>query len=241
MSGAAIVTGGSRGLGRAACISLATAGYSVAVNYAERGKDADKVVKEITNAGGKAFAYRADVGNADEAAALIDAAIEQYGKIDVLVNNAGIAKPGLLIKLSEEDWDECVRVNLKGPFNMIKAVSRHMIRNRRGHIINVASIIGLKGKEGQAAYAATKAGLIGLTKAAAAELGSRGVCVNAVLPGYMLTEMGAGASRKARDAALRDNLLGGYTEPEEPARFIAHLVGMSSVSGQVFNLDSRII
>jgi len=237
----AIVTGGSRGLGRAVCLALAGAGYSVVVNYAEREEEALAVVDAIVSAGGDAVAEKADVGSLDEAAALIDKAIERYGHIDALINNAGIARPGLLVRLSESDWDESVRVNLKGAFNTVKAVSRHMMKNRAGHIVNVSSIIGLKGKSGQAAYAATKAGLIGLTKAMAVEFGPRNIQVNAVLPGYMMTEMGVSASGKAQDEALKDNLLGRYSEPEEAASFIVHLLGMKSVSGQVFNLDSRVV
>lgn len=236
-----VVTGASRGLGREVALRFGRAGWRVVVNYKTSREAAEAVADEIRASGGDAFAYGADVSAPAEAEGMALEAVARFGRVDVLVNNAGVAKPGLVAKLAEADWDATLDANLKGPFNCIKSVSRVMLKQKGGHIVNVSSILGIRGKEGQAAYAASKAGLIGLTKAVAVEMGSRGVRVNAVLPGYMLTDMGAGASEKYRAEALADNLLGRFSEPSEVADFIFHLVGMKAVSGQVFNLDSRVV
>ncbi|MBI5695512.1 MAG: SDR family NAD(P)-dependent oxidoreductase [Nitrospirae bacterium] len=236
-----IITGASRGLGREVALLFGRAGWRVVVNYNTLRVAAEAVAAEVSASGGVGFAYRADVSVPDEAEGMVARTLARFGRVDVLVNNAGVVRPGLVSKLSDADWDATIDTNLKGPFNCIKSVSRVMLRQKSGHIVNVSSILGLRGKAGQAAYAASKAGLIGLTKAAAVELGSRGVQVNAVLPGYMLTDMGAGASGKYRTEALSDNLLGRFSEPAEVAGFIFHLVGMKAVSGQVFNLDSRVV
>ncbi|MBI5189651.1 MAG: SDR family NAD(P)-dependent oxidoreductase [Nitrospirae bacterium] len=236
-----IITGASRGLGREVALRFGRAGWRVVVNYAASQKAAEAVAAEVSASGGVGFAYRADVSVPDEAEGMVARTLARFGRVDVLVNNAGVARPGLIAKLSDADWDATIDANLKGPFYCIKSVSRVMLKQKAGHIVNVSSILGLRGKAGQAAYAASKAGLIGLTKAAAVELGSRGVRVNAVLPGYMLTDMGAGASGKYRAEALADNLLGRFSEPAEVADFIFHLARMKAVSGQVFNLDSRVV
>lgn len=215
--------------------------WAVAVNYNASKSSADDVADEIITSGGAAFAVKADVRIYSEVEAMISESIARFGRIDVLINNAGTGTGGLMLKLSEQTWDDVIDTNLKGSFNTIKAISRIMIKQRSGHIINISSILGIHGKTGQAAYSSSKAGLIGLTRAAAVELAPRGIQVNAVLPGYMLTDMGAAASGKAKEEALNDNLLKRFSEPEEVAGFIYHIVGMKSVSGQVFNLDSRIL
>lgn len=236
-----IITGSSRGLGRAMALKFGRAGWAVAVNYNVSKSSADDAVDEIIKSGGMAFAVKADVRIYSEVEVMMNEVKNRFGRIDALINNAGTGTGGLMLKLSEEAWDDVIDINLKGSFNTIKAVSRIMMKQRSGHIINISSILGIRGKTGQAAYSSSKAGLIGLTKAAAVELAPRGIQVNAVLPGYMLTEMGAMASVKAKEEALSDNLLKRYSEPDEVAGFIYHLVGMKAVSGQVFNLDSRII
>jgi 3-oxoacyl-[acyl-carrier protein] reductase len=241
MRKAVIVTGASRGLGRKVALAFGRAGWGVAVNYSSSRAKAESAAKEIISAGGGAFIFRADVSIADEAGALVNAAEARWGRLDALINNAGVSHEALLLRLTEQTLDETLRINLKGPFNMIKAASRVMISQASGHIINVGSITGVKGKEGHSAYAASKAGLIGLTKAAAVELAPHGIQSNCVLPGYMLTEMGASASEKAKSDALSEGLLKVYSNPAEVASFILHLTGISSVSGQTFNLDSRII
>lgn len=236
-----IVTGGSRGLGREVAQRFGQAGFAVVVNYASGVSQAETTAKEILSAGGDALPYKADVSDYNSVSAMVDGAVSRFGRIDVLVNNAAIVRPGLIARLSVEDWDDTIDTNLKGAFNTTKAVSSTMMKQRSGHIINIASILGIRGKAGQAAYCASKAGLIGLTRAAAVEFAPRGIQANAVIPGYMLTDMGASASGKYRDEALNDNLLKRFSEPSEVAEFIFHLSGMKAVSGQVFNLDSRIV
>jgi 3-oxoacyl-[acyl-carrier protein] reductase len=236
-----IITGASRGLGRDIALRFGCSGWSVAVNYASDAKAASKVSDEINASGGVSLLFQADVSDSPQVDGMVAGTLERFGRIDVLVNNAGIAEPGLIAKLTGEGWDRTLDVNLKGAFNTIKAVSKTMMKQRSGHIINISSILGIRGKAGQAAYSASKAGLIGLTKAAAVELAPRDIQVNAVLPGYMLTGMGTGASEKYRQEALADNLLKRFSEPAEVADFIYHLCGMKTVSGQVFNLDSRVI
>lgn len=236
-----IITGGSRGLGREAALTFGRAGWAVIVNYVSDDIAAGEVRRAIEASGGETLLYKADVSVYPEVERMVKAVIEQFGRIDVLVNNAGIVCAGLIAKLTEQDWDLSADTNLKGAFNTTRAVSRIMMKGRTGHIINIASILGVRGKSGQAAYSASKAGLIGLTKATAVELAPRGIQANVVIPGYMLTGMGEAATRKARDEALSDNLLKRFNDPEEVAGFIYHLAGMKAVSGQVFNLDSRMM
>ncbi len=234
-----IITGASRGLGRETALRFGRDGWVVAVNYLSGEDEAGKVADEINAAGGEAFPFRADVSDCAQAEAMAAETLARFGRIDVLVNNAGKTAGGLISKLTDDEWRSVMDTNLKGAFNAIRAVSKTMLRQRSGHIINVASILGVRGNAGQAAYSASKAGLIGLTKAAAVELAPRGIQVNVVLPGFMLTDMGAGASEKYRREALSDNLLKRFSEACEVADFIRHLTGMKAVSGQVFNLDSR--
>jgi 3-oxoacyl-[acyl-carrier protein] reductase len=236
-----IVTGASRGLGRTIAVTFGKAGERVIVNYVSREQDARAVVGEITLNGGEAAAFKADVGIADEVDSLINEAVRRWGPVDVLVNNAGITKDSLMPRLAEQDWDNVLATNLKGAFHGIRAASRFMSKQRQGHIINISSIVGVQGREGQAHYAASKAGLIGLTKAAAKELGRFNIKVNAVLPGYLSTDMGEKVSGAVRDRVLWENALGRISDPQEVAEFVCHLSRMNNVSGQVFNLDSRIL
>lgn len=237
----ALITGASRGLGRELAITFGADGWAVLVNYLASGEQADAVVSEIISRGGDALAVKADVSDYAQVERMVGDAMARFGRIDVLVNNAATVRAGLIAKLSESGWDESIDTNLKAAFNTTKAVSRIMMKQRAGHIINISSILGIRGKAGQAAYSASKAGLIGLTRAAAVELAPRGIQANVVIPGYMLTGMGMAGSEKAREDALADNLLKRFSEPSEVAAFVLHLAGMTGVSGQVFNLDSRII
>ena len=236
-----IVTGGARGLGRNIALKFGKAGDRVVVNYVSHGREAAMVVDEILHAGGEAVSCRADVRIAEEVETMIDETTKRWGGLDVLVNNAGITKDRLMLRLPEQDWDSVLDTNLTGAFHCIRAASRIMSNQREGHIVNISSIVGAQGREGQAPYAASKAGLIGLTKAAAKELGGFNIKVNAVLPGYLPTAMGGSISEAIHERVLHENALNRVSDPQEVAEFIHHLSRMNNVSGQIFNLDSRIL
>ena len=186
---AAIVTGASRGIGREIALNLANEGAKVAVNYSGSKDKADEVVEIIKNAGGEAFAIQADVSNPESVKNMIDETIATFGSIDMLVNNAGITRDNLLMRMKEDEWDDVININLKGVFLCTKGVTRQMMRQRAGKIVNVASIVGVSGNPGQANYVAAKAGVIGLTKTTAKELATRNINVNAVAPGFITTDM----------------------------------------------------
>lgn len=232
-----LVTGSSRGLGKAIALAFGKRGNRVIVHYKEKRVEAEKTASLLQDA----VVLQADSRNYSEVKKLADDTVKSLGSIDVLVNNAGIVKEALLLKTSEDDFDEAVSVNLKGSFNFTRAVARHMIRQKKGHIINIGSIAGIKGRAGLSAYSASKAGLIGLTLSSARELGRYNIMVNMVLPGYMLTDMGMTSHEKAKESALKDSLIRKYSNPENVAEFICYLAGTSGITGQIFNLDSRII
>jgi 3-oxoacyl-[acyl-carrier protein] reductase len=236
-----IVTGASRGLGRTIALRFGIAGARTVVNYLERQQDAIAVADSITKQGGVALAMQADVRKAPMVDAMIDDVLRRWGKVDVLVNNAGIISDGLAIRMSEQDWEDVLSTNLTGPFHCIRSVSRAMMRQRSGHIISLASLTGIQGRAGQANYSAAKAGLIGLTRATAKEMGRFNIKANAVLPGYLATEMGSSVSGSLQSRISEENTLGRASTRDEVAEFIYHLSLMNNVSGQVFNLDSRII
>lgn len=236
-----IITGASRGLGREIALKFGKAGDRVVVNYVSHGRDAAAVVDEILRAGGEAESCRADVRIAGEVGTMINETTKRWGGLDVLVNNAGITKDRLMLRLPEQDWDSVLDTNLTGAFHCIRAASMIMSSQHEGRIINISSIVGVQGREGQAHYAASKAGLIGLTKAAARELGEFNIKVNAVLPGFLPTEMGEKVSDTIHERMLRENALNRVSDPCEVAEFIHHLSRMNNVSGQIFNLDSRVI
>ena len=198
----AVVTGGSRGLGRAVCLELAKGGANVVLCYAGNEAAAGETVAACEALGAKALAVRCDVAKADEVKALMDAAVEAFGRIDILVNNAGITRDGLLMMMKEEDFDAVINANLKGAFLCMKAASRLMMKQRWGRIVNLSSVVGLRGNAGQVNYAASKAGVIGMTKSLAKELASRGVTVNAVAPGFIDTDMTAAMPEAAKTATL---------------------------------------
>jgi 3-oxoacyl-[acyl-carrier protein] reductase len=236
-----IVTGASRGLGREIAIRFGRAGEKVVVNYIMCRSEAEAVADEIGRSGGEAIPFQADVKVAAQVEAMIESTKKRFGALDVLVNNAGITKDGLLVRMTEHDWDDVIETNLKGPFLCIRAASEIMSKQQSGHVINVSSISGVQGREGQANYSASKAGLIGLTRACARELGRSNIKVNAVLPGYITTDMGEKVSDGIYQRVLRENALNRVSDPEEVSDFIYYLSLMNNVSGQVFNLDSRII
>jgi 3-oxoacyl-[acyl-carrier protein] reductase len=235
----AIVTGGSRGIGRAIALRLAEGGATVVVNYRGNEAAAAEVVGQIEAGGGRAVAVQADVSRPDEAQALVDAAKKAFGRVDVLVNNAGTTRDTLLMRMSEEDWDVVIDTNLKGTFNCIKAVSRQMMRQRYGRIVNVTSVSGLSGNAGQANYASAKAGLIGLTKTVAKELGSRGITCNAVAPGYVPTDLTASLPGDLVQLAVDRTTLGRAGTPEDMAAAVAFFASDDAayVTGQVLAVD----
>jgi 3-oxoacyl-[acyl-carrier protein] reductase len=236
-----IITGASRGLGREMALRFAMAGERIVVNFLSNEHAARAVADEIYQNGGESFCYKADVKDPVEVDAMTRDTIGRWCAVDVLINNAALTKDGIMLRMTEKDWDDVVDTNLKGPFQCIRAVASHMIKQRSGHIINISSIVGLQGREGQANYSSAKAGLIGLTKSSAKELGSFNIKVNTVLPGYLPTNMGSNISEAVHDRILKENALGRASDPHEVADFIYHLSLMNNVSGQVFNLDSRIV
>ena len=236
-----IVTGASRGLGKAVALRFGSAGCCVVVNYREHEQDAHGVADAIRTSGGEAICCRADVRLSRDVAAMVQQALNQWNSLDLLVNNAGLTMDGLLLRMSEEEWDSVIETNLTGAFHCIRETALHMNTGKGGHIVNISSIVGVQGREGQANYAASKAALIGLTKACARELGSLNIQINTVLPGYLSTDMGGTVSDRMLSNIVRHNALGRTTNAAEVADFIYHLSCMKNVSGQVFNLDSRIL
>lgn len=235
----AIVTGASRGIGRATALALAGAGAAVMINYVANDAAARAVREEITAAGGRAAVCKADVSVADEASALVGATLDEFGRIDILVNNAGITRDNLLLRMKEEDWDLVLDINLKGAFNTTKAVLRPMLKARAGRIIAISSIIGLRGNPGQANYAAAKAGLIGFVKSVAREVGSRNITANAVAPGFIDTEMTRGLSETVKQNMMAEIPLGRFGQPEDVARLVCFLASDNAryITGQVISVD----
>ncbi len=234
----ALVTGASRGIGRAIALRLAKDGYAVVANYAGSKDMADSLVREIELGGGRALAFCADVSDLAQAKELIEAA-EAFAPIGALVNNAGIAKDGLVMRMNEDDLNRVLDVNLKGAFHTLRYVSPLMMRRRMGSIVSISSVVGSMGNAGQSAYAAAKAGLLGLTKSAARELAPRGVTVNAVLPGYIETDMTAALSDGVRDAFVASVPLGRAGSAQDVAEMVAFLCGAGSryITGHEFFVD----
>ncbi len=235
----AVVTGGSRGIGRAICKKLANCGAMVVVNYARSANLAEALVSEIKQSGGEAEAIGFDVGNAEEVAEALKGILAKHGKIDILINNAGIAKDSLLVRTSTEDWQQTLDINLSGAFYTARAVAKAMMKARTGRIINVSSVIGETGNAGQAAYAASKAGLIGFTKSLAKELASRSITVNAVTPGYIQTDMTDSLSVEQREGIQGQIPLGRLGEADDIAEAIAFLASpdASYITGQVLGIN----
>lgn len=235
----ALVTGAGRGIGKAIAIALAKEGAFVVVNYNGSKEKAQETVEEIKNAGGDAAAYGCNVADFDACGEMITALVKEYGHIDILVNNAGITKDNLLMKMNEEDFDRVIDVNLKGCFNTMRHVSRQLLKQKSGKIINISSVSGVMGNPGQANYCASKAGIIGLTKSAARELGSRGITVNAVAPGFIETEMTKELSDAVRESLKEQILLKRTGSAGEVAGVVAFLASEAAdyITGQVISVD----
>ncbi len=235
----AVVTGSSRGIGRAIALKLAGLAAKVVVNYQTSEGAASEVVEQIRAEGGEAIPFQADVRNANEAKQLIEAALGAFGRLDILVNNVGITRDTLLMRMKEEDWDIVLDTNLKGTFNCTKVAQRPMIRQRYGRIINITSVSGIAGQVGQANYSASKAGIIGFTKAVARELGARNITVNAVAPGYVPTDQTADLPQELIDYILELTPLRRPGTAEEIANAVAFLASeqASYISGQVLGVD----
>ncbi|MEL6814250.1 MAG: 3-oxoacyl-[acyl-carrier-protein] reductase [Cyanobacteria bacterium J06598_3] len=238
----AIITGSSRGIGKAAAMAIAAEGAKIVVNYANSSGAADEVVAAIKAGGGEAIALQADVSKADQVDAMIKATMDAFGRIDVLVNNAGITRDTLLLRMKPADWQAVIDLNLTGVFLCTRAVSKIMLKQRSGRIINISSVAGLMGNPGQANYSAAKAGVIGFTKTIAKELAPRGVTANAVAPGFIATDMTG--DLKNTEEILKFIPLGRYGKPDEVAgliRFLAADPAAAYITGQVMNVDGGMV
>ncbi|HET9250653.1 MAG TPA: 3-oxoacyl-[acyl-carrier-protein] reductase [Candidatus Eisenbacteria bacterium] len=238
----AVVTGGARGIGRAMTRAFAAAGAKVVVSG--RNPEAlEEACAEVVAGGGEAIAVQADVARESEADLLVEKTLEAFGKAEILVNNAGVTRDGLLLRMSDRDWDEVIDTNLKGAFHCTRAFARPMVKQRWGRIVNITSVVGLMGNAGQANYAASKAGLIGLTKAVAKELASRHITVNAVAPGFIDTAMTEALGEKAREALTSRIPLGRLGKPEDVAHAVLFLCSEEAgyVTGQVLTVDGGMV
>lgn len=239
----ALVTGASRGIGREIALELARQGANVAVNFSGSEAKANEVVDEIKALGREAFTVKCDVSNSEEVAAMVKGTIDTFGKLDILVNNAGITKDNLLMRMKEEEWDDVININLKGVFLCTKAVTRQMMKQRVGRIINIASVVGVSGNPGQANYVAAKAGVIGLTKTTAKELASRNITVNAIAPGFITTDMTDKLSEEVKTEMLKQIPLARLGEPKDIAKMTAFLASDDSsyITGQTLHINGGMV
>ena len=239
----ALVTGASRGIGRAIALALASKGFAVALNYAGSHDAAEAVKKEIEDAGVKAFTVQGDVSKSEDVDRIFKTVKDEFGGLDVLVNNAGINRDALLIRMKESNWDDVIATDLKSDFLTTKAAAAMMMRKRKGSIINISSVVGIMGNIGQANYAAAKAGVIGLTKACAKEMAARNIRVNAVAPGFIETAMTDGIPEKIREGMIASIPMGRMGQPEDIARAVCFLASddASYITGQVLVVDGGLV
>ncbi|HAN09179.1 MAG TPA: beta-ketoacyl-ACP reductase [Clostridiales bacterium] len=239
----AVVTGASSGIGREIALTLALKGAKIVVNYRGNDDEANKVVLDIENTGSKAIAVKGDVSKAEDMENLIKTAVDTYGRVDILVNNAGITKDNLLLKMTDEQFSDVIDINLKGTFNCTKAVTKYMLKQKSGKIINIASVIGIVGNAGQSNYAASKAGIIGFTKSVAKELASRGITANAVAPGFIRTKMTDILADDVKQEILKNIPLKKFGEAQDVAKIVAFLASDDAnyITGQVINIDGGMV
>lgn len=239
----AIVTGASRGIGREVALKLAALGATVIINYNGSEEKAEEVKKQIEDKGGKAEIYQCNVSDFDACKEFIDYVIKKYNSIDILINNAGITRDGLLMRMSEKDFDDVINTNLKGTFNCIRFASRQMMKQRSGRIINISSVVGISGNAGQTNYAASKAGIIGLTKAVAKEVASRHITVNAVAPGFIQTDMTDILSENTKKQIASMIPIGTFGSPKDVANATAFLASDEAgyITGQVLHVDGGMV
>lgn len=235
----ALVTGGSRGIGRAIALSLAEAGAKVIINYQGNEQAALETLNQIKEIGGVGEIYKADVSSAEEVNSMIKNIIDKYQSLDILVNNAGITRDTLIMRMKDEEWHQVIDTNLTGVFNCIRAVTRPMMKQRFGKIVNISSVVGINGNAGQINYSAAKAGVIGITKSAAKELASRGIMVNAVAPGYISTDMTENLGEKVTENIVSHIPLGRVGTPQDVAKMVLFLAGPNAdyITGQVISVD----
>jgi len=239
----ALVTGASRGIGRAIALELGRQGVNVAVNYSGSEAKALEVVEELKALGVQSFAVQCNVSQAEDVQDMVKRVVETFGSVDILVNNAGITRDNLIMRMKEDDWDAVISTNLKGVFNTTKAATRPMMKQRQGKIINVASVVGIMGNAGQANYVAAKAGVIGLTKSTARELAPRNITVNAVAPGFITTDMTSELPAEVKEAMLKEIPLARFGQAEDVAQVVAFLASDASayMTGQVLRVDGGMV
>ncbi|MSS42279.1 3-oxoacyl-[acyl-carrier-protein] reductase [Anaerosalibacter bizertensis] len=239
----ALVTGGSRGIGRATAIELSKEGANVIITYNSNEEKAKEVIKEVEKNGVKGLAIKADVSSEEDVKSMMKTIKSQFDSIDVLVNNAGVTKDNLLIRMKSEDWDKVINTNLKGVYLCTKAVVRGMMKKRHGKIVNIASVVGISGNAGQGNYSASKAGVIGFTKSIAKELGSRGINVNGVAPGFVETDMTEVLSEDIKEQSLKLIPLNRFAKPEDIANVVVFLCSEKAnyITGQIINVDGGML